>query len=251
MSPLLKNTFDCTSLNETTSSQLKAILVTIRRNSRATIKSTLAIGMALFDAKRHLDHGQFKAWVHSQCGFSVRTAERYMRAAEILEDKYDTVSHLQLSTIYRLSAKSISQSIVAQILNVLTNDGPLSDNEVNALIDQSLQVDTPAPGTTLDEACSAGLIKAWLAASPADRLALLNSDPAGFVNGAWQFMDADDRAHFMRERSAEIVADDKSDHRLVTSSESASKVVQLFSASDDQADADERAPNTSSFSKYH
>lgn len=239
MSSSPKRPFDYTTLNETVLTQLKAALATIRRNSRSTVKSTMAIGMALLDAKGHLEHGQFKAWVIAQCGFSIRTAERYMRVAEFLEDKYDTVSHLQLSTIYRLSAKNISASIVAQILATQSSEGPLSDNQVDALLDQLLQVETPAAVSTSDDASSSDLIQAWLAASPADRLALLNSDPAGFVNGAWQFMDADDRADFLSRRSAEVVSlpDDSSHHPLVLSSDCEAKVVQLFQSSEDRADA--------------
>lgn len=136
-----------------------------------------------------------------------------------------------------MSAKNISASIVAQILTALTNDGPLPDNEVNALIDRYLQVETPVTGPLSDVASSPGLIEAWLAASPADRLALLNSDPAGFVNGAWQFMDADDRAHFLRE-CASSLPDDNSHHRLLTPSDCQSKVVQLFHAPEEEASAD-------------
>ena len=80
-------------------------------------------GLALLDAKQQLDHGQFHGWVLSQCGFSIRTAERYMRAAEFLEDKYDTVSHLQPSTIYRLSAKNMPASVIEQVLAQRTS-GP-------------------------------------------------------------------------------------------------------------------------------
>src|SRR4051794_18823419 len=116
MSPLSNTAFDYTALEETVRSQLKTILTTIRRNSRSSTKAIQTIGMALLDAKQHLDHGQLKAWVVSQCGFSMRTAERYMRVAEVFEDKYDFVSHLQPSTIYRLSAKSMSADIVGQVL---------------------------------------------------------------------------------------------------------------------------------------
>lgn len=138
-----------------------------------------------------------------------------------------------------LSAKNISASIVAQILTTQTSEGPLSDNQVDALLDQLLQVETPAAVPASDDAPSSDLIQAWLAASPADRLALLNSDPAGFVNGAWQFMDAHDRADFLSRRSAEVVSlpDDSSHHPLVPSSDGEAKVVQLFQSSEDRADA--------------
>ncbi|WFU16432.1 DUF3102 domain-containing protein [Bradyrhizobium sp. CB3481] len=228
MSSSPKRTFDYTTLNETVLTQLKAALATIRRNSRSTVKSTMAIGMALLDVKRHLEHGQFKAWVIEQCGFSIRTAERYMRVAEFLE--YDTVSHLQLSTIYRLSAKNISASIVAQILATQTSEGPLSDNQVDALLDQLRQGDAPAIQHSSAGLSPSHLMGAWLAASDADRNELVLSLRADLVSSAWQAMNAAERASFVIQRSVELTAllNARSDEPVNDTDAEAANVVQLF-----------------------
>ena len=78
--------FQYDGLAPTTIKLLKTLESTIYRNGRTTIKAMQSIGLALLDAKQQLDHGQFHGWVLSQCGFSIPTAERYIRAAEFLED---------------------------------------------------------------------------------------------------------------------------------------------------------------------
>ena len=130
--------------------QLKKIANAIGNHTRSGSKSILAVGLALLDAKQPLKHGQFNGWVVSQCGFSIRTAERYMRAAEVLEDKFDTVSHLQPSTIYRLSAKNMPASVIEQVLAQLNERPVLSDIAVNELIDQCLLVEKPSPAAPFE-----------------------------------------------------------------------------------------------------
>lgn len=50
-------------------------------------------GTYLNEVKERLDHGQFIAWVESECPFSYRTAHRYMVIARYFS-KSDTVSDL-------------------------------------------------------------------------------------------------------------------------------------------------------------
>ena len=133
-------------LDPTIVKRLKSLETTIQRNGRSTIKAMQSIGLALLDAKAQLNHGQFKGWVVSQCGICIRTAERYMRAAEFLEDKYDTVSHLQPSTIYKLSAKGMPEPVLEQVLLGLSEQPSLNDHQVNELIEVLLAPRSePAP----------------------------------------------------------------------------------------------------------
>jgi hypothetical protein len=148
---------------------LKGLETTIQRNGRSTINAMQSIGLALLDAKTKLNHGKFKDWVVSQCGICIRTAERYMRAAEFLEDKYDTVSHLQSSTIYRLSAKGISPSVVESVLLSLRDQPSLTDLQVNALIDQALQATRPEATQGAEASPINALIQAWKSASKRER----------------------------------------------------------------------------------
>ena len=165
-----KQIFTYTTLKQPVVEELKCAVDDIRRFTRSGTEPMLAIGMALLKAKRHLDHGQFKGWVTQKCGFSVRTAERYMRVAYALEQKYDTVSHLQPSTIYRLSAKSLPQPVLASVLAGLATDPLLSDIGVNELIEKELAAGSqPARATTVVETRSAGLLGAWDMASEEER----------------------------------------------------------------------------------
>ncbi len=64
------------------------------------------IGVQLCGAKLKLGHGQFVQWVESECGFSLRSAQNYMRASEFAADKYATVALLPPATCTALSAKN-------------------------------------------------------------------------------------------------------------------------------------------------
>jgi len=186
--------------------KLSKIESTIRRNTRSSNRSVRDAGLALLDAKNCLEHGQFNSWVLSQCGFSIRTAERYMRAAEFLDDKYDTVSHLQPSTIYQLSAKNIPDTVLEQVFTKLAEAGRLSDNQVNSLIDQLLSAARPEPEEPSDAPPDSALIAAWNAASAPERHALLTSDRAAFIAGTWQLMPPEERAAFVAEHRQELAA---------------------------------------------
>ena len=73
--------FDYGTLEDASIERLTSLLSKIQRTSRTSAKNTLETGKALLDAKSTFGHGNFKLWVESQCGFCMRTAERYMRFA--------------------------------------------------------------------------------------------------------------------------------------------------------------------------
>lgn len=230
MSRTRATSFDYTMLNESSAAQLKQILTTIRRNTHSSTRAILSTGMALLEAKRHLQHGQFKEWVCSQCGFCMRTAERYMRAAELLEDKYDTVSHLQPSTLYRLSAKSMPHLILQSVLLRLTEDGPLSNIAINELIDQLLDTEQVAVEPDRPTNGSA-LIAAWLEAPANERNALLDSDRTAFATGAWLLMPPEEQAAFVNthhDALAYLLAQSKRNADTPTDDPVRENVVPLF-----------------------
>lgn len=253
MSTSPHTTFDYSTLNETASTQVKAALATIRRNSRSTVKAALTIGMALLDAKRILDHGQFKPWVIAQCGFSVRTAERYMRIATLLEDKYDTLSHLQISTIYRLSEKSLPEPILQQILAAMAEEGPLSDIQVEALLNQLLQVEASAAQCDSVIEPRSHLMSAWLAASEADRNELVSSVRSVLASSAWQALSATERAAFVTQRSDELTAllSARPDEAANETDAEAGNVVQLFADAPSIVEESSTEAAVSSFERTH
>jgi hypothetical protein len=67
--------------------------------------SILRVGQQLIRVKGHVEHGLFTRYVECELGFTVRTAQNYMRAAGLLaETKRETVSRLAPGTLYLLAA---------------------------------------------------------------------------------------------------------------------------------------------------
>ena len=65
------------------------------------LEAALAAGRALLEAKELVPHGQWQAWLYANLpGISVRTAQRYMLAAE-RSGKNDTVSFSSLRELTR------------------------------------------------------------------------------------------------------------------------------------------------------
>jgi hypothetical protein len=66
-----------------------------------------------------LSHGQFGRWLSAEFGWSERTAQRFLQAAEVFGSKADTVSVLEPTAIYALSAKStpptVRDAVVARL----------------------------------------------------------------------------------------------------------------------------------------
>jgi hypothetical protein len=63
----------------------------------------LAIGGELLVVKTLLDHGKFGKWIQSEFGWTQRTAQNYMRAAQAFGPKAKLISHLPVTTIYKLA----------------------------------------------------------------------------------------------------------------------------------------------------
>jgi Protein of unknown function (DUF3102) len=90
-------TFDYASLSSPQTAEfLRKRATRIRQGVKSTVESICDIGVQLCGAKRMLGHGQFVQWVESECGFSPRSAQNYMRASEFA-DKYATVALLPRS----------------------------------------------------------------------------------------------------------------------------------------------------------
>ncbi|WP_227439028.1 DUF3102 domain-containing protein [Methylobacterium sp. W2] len=82
--------------------------------SVCTRNQWLENGRDLLKAKKLLEHGEFGPWCEKELGYSKRTAEKYMRAAELFGPliKNEPGSHLPcLSLVYLLSAKSVPAEI--------------------------------------------------------------------------------------------------------------------------------------------
>jgi hypothetical protein len=87
------------------------------RIRRQCASSTLQIGRALLEAKRHLSHGAFLQWVESEVCIPARTAQAYMRVASWSVGKGAAVAHLSPSVLYLLSASNTPNDFVTSVLN--------------------------------------------------------------------------------------------------------------------------------------
>ena len=87
------------------------------RIRRQCASSTLQIGRALLEAKRHLSHGAFLQWIESEVCIPARTAQAYMRVASWSVGKGAAVAHLSPSVLYMLSASNTPNDFVTDVLN--------------------------------------------------------------------------------------------------------------------------------------
>jgi hypothetical protein len=130
---------------KTTDRHLTALAEQVRSHSRSSTKSIIAIGEALRDAKLHLGHGKFGEWVVAQCGLTMRTAQNYVRAAE-LTDKSEIVSLLNPAAIYRLAKPTTPPDVVARVLVMLQTGIVPTEPEIIGLILAASQTDKEATG---------------------------------------------------------------------------------------------------------
>jgi hypothetical protein len=107
----------------------------IREKARTTTLGIIAIGQDLLAAKIELSHGQFGMWIQTECRFGIRTAENYMRAAEFAakfmeSPKFETVSNLPPTLIFKLGAKSTPQEIIDEVISMTESGGVVSEGVV-------------------------------------------------------------------------------------------------------------------------
>jgi hypothetical protein len=98
------------------------------------METVCLIGANLYAAKRMLGHGQFVQWVESECGFSPRSAQNYMRASEFAVDKCATVAFLPPAVVYRLAAPTAPPEVVSEVLARAANGERVSHAEVIQMV---------------------------------------------------------------------------------------------------------------------
>src|SRR4051794_3259018 len=105
--------FDYTALPQGTADALRQSVAAIKSIQRGAVSD---VGGHLTAAREILEHGMFSAWVEAEFRMTVRSAERYMLAANFLAGKPDTVSLLPLSVIFALSAPTAPLSVVDEVV---------------------------------------------------------------------------------------------------------------------------------------
>jgi hypothetical protein len=127
--------FDYGTVPPNVAAALRAQAARIRDAAKVTTSAVIQIGNDLIAVKQALEHGNFRNWIEAECGFSARSAENYIRAAEFAEGKNETVAFLSPATVYKLAAKSTPTEIVNAVLQRAERGDLVSDRDVAAALD--------------------------------------------------------------------------------------------------------------------
>ena len=111
--PVCDNGFDYDAFGGNVTTDLRATATRIRAR---LANSVIETGRDLLEVKERLPHGDFIRWVEAECLITSRTAQNMMTAARWVEGKSETVSHLQPTLIYLLSAPSTPTNIQAEFV---------------------------------------------------------------------------------------------------------------------------------------
>jgi hypothetical protein len=106
----------------------------IRTHLRAQGLAVIEIGRNLLIVKEHLQHGQFIAWLAAEFRLSERTAQRYMRVAEVFGSKSDTVSYLPMTILHQLAAPSTPAKVREKVIARAKAGKPLTEDRIATLL---------------------------------------------------------------------------------------------------------------------
>src|SRR4051794_33566902 len=101
-----------------------------------TLAAVIEVGRELLLVKKRLKHGQFAAWVKSECAIHMRAAQRAMRAAEMVE-KNDKLSYLPADGLLALASRSAPEEVVAQIIDAVEQEARFSAAQIKRRIEQA------------------------------------------------------------------------------------------------------------------
>jgi Protein of unknown function (DUF3102) len=104
--------FDYSTLAADVADEMRTRANRIRDVQRASVRD---VGRELIAAKGRVDHGCFVAWVRNACQMHIRTAERAMRAAELV-GKHDKLSYLPPDGLLALASRSTPQPVVNEMV---------------------------------------------------------------------------------------------------------------------------------------
>jgi hypothetical protein len=105
------------------------------RDFRDVTGGVHVIGWLLTWAKEALSHGQFIGWVRAECGFSIRTAENYIRGSKFIESTdSQSIAILPPGTLYLISAKNAPPEIVEAVLARAAGGEPVPAAEVKRML---------------------------------------------------------------------------------------------------------------------
>lgn len=127
--------YDYDRLDADTAALAQHAVVSVRKSTQAHV---LHVGAALAEVKAAMPHGEFGAWVSAEFSYSDRTAQRYIRAAEVFGDKSDTVSgFIDTAAIHQLAAPSAPPAAVDAAVAAAASGERVTKSDAQALIDKA------------------------------------------------------------------------------------------------------------------
>ena len=118
--------FDYAALPTAQAEVLRQHAATIRHHTQLTVASMVEIGRELCAVKKILGHGRFIAWLRSECGFPLRTAQNRMKAAKLV-DKYASLALLPLGVLESISRPGTPAALRKAVLAAAMDGAPLSE----------------------------------------------------------------------------------------------------------------------------
>src|SRR5437660_5148492 len=79
---IVQTTFGYEALDEAKRVRIQVKAESIRARMKRTADDIIAIGLDLIDVKEDLGHGQFEHWISAEFDMNLRSAQRFMQAAE-------------------------------------------------------------------------------------------------------------------------------------------------------------------------
>jgi hypothetical protein len=124
--------FDYESLSSENAQALRERGDRIRTAVQTTAVAIIAIGAELIAAKKTLGHGRFVHWVETECGFSLRSAQNYMKICR-LAGKCATVAHLPPNVVYKITRRRVRRELLGKLSTRGSGDGEISEAELDSL----------------------------------------------------------------------------------------------------------------------
>jgi hypothetical protein len=103
-------------------------------SARTTVERAVQLGKLLIEAKAAVPRGDWLPWLEKKTGLTPRTAQRYMRLANLPEDDATRVSHLGLKGALDAIAEPMDREETSQALMTYnTTVRPLTEEEYTRL----------------------------------------------------------------------------------------------------------------------
>lgn len=174
--------FDYGALDNDLATGMQAAAKKIRGYMRAAV---IDVGRELNEVKARVQHGCFVAWVEAECELPIRTAERAMLAAHVV-DENDKLSYLPPDALVALGAKSAPKSVKAEILKEIEDGRRPIGAEIKQRLAAGRRPDSRAEARKPDPA--AGILAMW------PRLSLI--DQEAVFRAMWNRFSATQQAAF-------------------------------------------------------